>query len=370
MGGNAVINRRSVIFATQNFMNPSELFAYLDGVLRNRLRTSVMIWGPPGVGKSSIVQQVATKHYLAFVDVRLSQLSPTDLRGLPVADHQDAVSRWYAPDFLPRKGGGILFLDELNMATPALQGVAQQLILDRQIGNYLVPEGWFIWAAGNRKEDRAAVYDLTGPVTNRFIHLTINPDLPAFLEYAMAQRMHPNLIEFLRANGRLLHKFDPHNPAWCSPRSWMMADLLYKSGLDIGAAVGTEAAKALADFNHGRATLPKLDLIVAGKGDAEPFPAAVSAAKMTVAGLLTRSNNAQNAYHALRWMMRRAAPEAVNDYVEDLFRRVRLNGHEETFRRMIAQDHYVQEWLAGNIQEFGREAIITSLITRRARISG
>jgi hypothetical protein len=345
-------------------MNPAELIAYLDGVVRNRLRMSVMIWGPPGVGKSSVVEQIATKHYLGFVDVRLSQLSPSDLRGLPVADHHDAVSRHYAPEFLPRKGGGILFLDELNMATPALQGVAQQLILDRKIGNYLVPEGWYIWAAGNRKEDRAAVYELTGPVTNRFIHLEIRPDINAFLSWAVDRGIHPHLSEFLRERPHFLHKFDPHSPAWPSPRTWMMADQLHKCGLSIAAAVGEEAAVEFASFGIGGQALPKLDLIVMGTGDAERFPRDPSTCTATLVGLLSRSSSAANCYNILRWMARRSTPEWVNEYVEELMRRVRLGPQEESFRRLVAQDKYLQEWFEANLDRFSDDGIIQELIAR------
>ena len=120
-------------------MNPADLALFLNGLIQNHLKLSTMIWGPPGIGKSSIVAQTAQAHGLGFVDVRLSQLAPTDLRGLPVPEN--GVSRWYPPEFLPRDGAGILFLDELNMAPPAMQGVAQQLILDRRVGSYAVPEG-------------------------------------------------------------------------------------------------------------------------------------------------------------------------------------------------------------------------------------
>ena len=104
---------------------PSELTTYLQQLVTQKLPISTMIWGPPGIGKSSIVAQVAEHSQLAFIDVRLSQLAPTDLRGLPVAvppkpGEANGTSTWYPPEFLPRDGKGILFLDELNMAPPAL----------------------------------------------------------------------------------------------------------------------------------------------------------------------------------------------------------------------------------------------------------
>jgi len=136
-------------------MTPASLITYLNGLIEQRMTLSTMIWGPPGIGKSSIVAQTAAARGLAFSDVRLSQLAPTDLRGLPVAEN--GMARWYPPEFLPREGKGILFLDELNLAPPAIQGVAQQLVLDRHMGSYQVPEGWYIWAAGNRKWARAEI---------------------------------------------------------------------------------------------------------------------------------------------------------------------------------------------------------------------
>jgi hypothetical protein len=342
-------------------MNPGELSTYLDGVVRNRLRMSVMIWGPPGVGKSAIVEQVSTKNYLGFIDIRLSQLTPTDLRGMPIADHHDAMSRFYPPAFLPRKGGGILFLDELNMATPALQGVAQQLILDRKIGDYLVPEGWYIWAAGNRKEDRAAVYDLTGPVTNRFIHVDIRPDIDAFLTYAVGQGIHPHIATFLRERPQYLHRFETHSPAWPSPRTWMMADQLYKSGLGIHAAVGFEAYEEFMAFSKGGEQLPDLDAIIMGQGDGERFPGDQATCEAAVNGLLTRSSDAARCYNSVRWLMRRSSPEWVNEYVEELFRRVRLNGHEENFRHMVAQDRNMQDYLKANAKRFPQDGQIRTL---------
>jgi len=164
-------------------MTPLELKDYLTTLIQAELRLSVMIWGPPGIGKSSIVRQVAQAFDLPEpIDLRLSQLAPTDLRGLPVPE--GGLSRWAPPEFLPRAEvhgeRGILFLDEINLAPPAVQGIAQQLILDRRVGSYQVPPGWWIWAAGNRKEDGASVYTMPASLANRFVHLEVLPDYPSF----------------------------------------------------------------------------------------------------------------------------------------------------------------------------------------------
>ena len=206
-------------------LKPSELYGYLLGLTTRRLLISTMIWGPPGIGKSSIVAQVAQAAGLEFIDVRLSQLAPTDLRGLPVAvpakdDESMGTSTWYPPEFLPRKGQGILFLDELNMAPPAMQGVAQQLILDRQVGSYRVPEGWFIWAAGNRKEDRSSVFEMPAPLANRFLHLSVGPDFDSFKNYGLQCGLNEQVLAFLAFRPTLLHKLSFKEPSWPSPRSW------------------------------------------------------------------------------------------------------------------------------------------------------
>lgn len=217
-------------------LSPQELHGYLSALVRRDLTVSTMIWGPPGVGKSSIVSQVARELGLEFTDVRLSQLAPTDLRGLPVAEN--GVSRWFPPEFLPRSGRGVLFLDELNMAPPTMQGMAQQLILDRRVGSYALPDGWFVWAAGNRKEDRASVFDMPAPLANRFVHLEVRPDFAAWRAYAHAARIHPHVIAFLMYRSELLHALDPARPAWPSPRSWSVASDLHAADLDVAPAIG------------------------------------------------------------------------------------------------------------------------------------
>ncbi len=206
-------------------MHPADLTTFLDTLIDHQVKLSTMIWGPPGIGKSSIVAQVAARHGLACIDLRLSQLAPTDLRGLPVAE--SGRSRWYPPEFLPTEGAGVLFLDEINMAPPTMQGMAQQLILDRQVGSYRVPEGWFIWAVGNRDEDRAAVFEMPAPLANRFIHVEVAPDFEN-CSYALNRGLHEHIIAFLSFRPALLHKSEPLQSAWPSPRSWEMASTLHQ----------------------------------------------------------------------------------------------------------------------------------------------
>jgi hypothetical protein len=324
-------------------MNPNALKTYLDRLLQKNLFLSTMIWGPPGIGKSSIVAQLAKTNQLEFIDVRLSQLAPTDLRGLPVAI--DGISKWYPPEFLPRSGRGILFLDEINMAPPTMQGMAQQLILDRRVGSYTVPDGWFIWAAGNRKEDRASVFDMPAPLANRFLHLQVEPDFESFKAYALETRVHEQIIAFLSFRSTLLHKIDPQQPAWCSPRSWVIASELHKAGLDIAPAVGEAAMTEFRAYIKLYQALPNLVEILEGRGDKINFPTEPSARYATAIGLTVRANDAQQAYSAFTWLSRVATPEWVQLFAVDLFQVMRSKGQMGVLAQLVQKDSNLQKFL-------------------------
>ena len=325
-------------------MKPADLAVYLNGLIQHRLKISTMLWGPPGIGKSSIVAQTAAGHRLDFIDLRLSQLAPTDLRGLPVA--KNGASRWFPPEFLPRKGKGILFLDEINLAPPAMQGMAQQLILDRRVGSYVVPKGWYIWAAGNRKEDRASVFDMPAPLANRFLHLEVEPDLDSFKAYALANGFHEHIVAFLSFRPPLLHKLDPQQPAWPSPRSWEMASKLYAAGLDVTPAIGAGAAAEFGAYLSVYRQLPDLERILSGNGADVQFPEEPSARYAVTIGLTTRAAEARSAYHAFRWLAAKAAPEWVQLCAADLFRLMRLANQFDALAALIAEDEALQRYLA------------------------
>ncbi len=335
-------------------MKPSELAIFLDDLVRNDMKLSTMIWGPPGIGKSSIVEQTAKRHGIGFIDVRLSQLAPTDLRGLPVADPATRRSHWFPPEFLPRDGEGILFLDEINLAPPTMQGMAQQLILDRRVGSYSVPEGWFIFAAGNRKEDRAASFDMPAPLANRFIHLDIEPDLDSFKQYALDTGIDERIVAFVMFRPELLHKLVPQQAAWPSPRSWAMANLLLKNSMDISAAIGGGAAVEFNAFRDLYLQVPDLTKILAGDGAEQPFPSEPSVRYATVIGLTARAKTAKHAFNGFKWLVEHASAEWVQLCAVDLFRQMGLKGHMPALKKMIAADSGIQAWLAEYGDVFGR----------------
>ena len=154
-------------------MKPSRVQEVLGQLLKKKW--PVFLWGPPGVGKSSVVRQVVEEQKWELRDVRASLLDPTDLRGIPSVN--EGTAHWAPPSFLPNDpdSKGVLFFDELNAAPPLVQASLYQLTLDRRIGEYVLPKGWRILAAGNRAEDRSVVYRMPAALSVLY-HLDFEAD--------------------------------------------------------------------------------------------------------------------------------------------------------------------------------------------------
>ena len=194
-------------------------------------RWPVFVWGPPGVGKSSVVAAIAKKQKLDLLDVRASLLDPTDLRGIPAIEAGQAV--WTPPSFLPQdpSSKGILFFDELNAAPPLVQASLYQLTLDRRIGEYRLPDGWRILGAGNRAEDASVVFRMPAALSNRFVHIDFEVNIDDWAEWATINKTHPLVIGFIRLRREMLFDMNNHDRAFPTPRSWeMVSDTLKTFG--------------------------------------------------------------------------------------------------------------------------------------------
>ncbi|NEV63205.1 AAA family ATPase [Thiorhodococcus minor] len=266
-------------------MRPAQLLRVLDREFTSTAEghhTPVMLWGPPGVGKSQMVAQIATRHAAPVIDIRLSQMEPSDLRGIPFRAGEQV--EWAVPAMLPDSGRhgetGVLFLDEITSAPPAVSAAAYQLILDRRLGEYRVPDGWAIFAAGNRQGDRGVTYSMPAPLANRFSHFEVDTHLDDWVAWAYQNGIDERIIAFLRFRPELLFDFDPaHNPiAFPSPRSWEFAhrglrkfedqmDLLQGT---LQACVGPAAGIELTAFIQSLDQMPDLDAIVRGESASVP----------------------------------------------------------------------------------------------------
>ncbi|MDH5360882.1 MAG: MoxR family ATPase [Gammaproteobacteria bacterium] len=323
-------------------MRPAQLIPILEtefASAESGHHTPVMLWGPPGVGKSQMIAQVAAGHGVTVVDIRLSQMEPSDLRGIPF--RVDELVEWAVPSMLPnveRHGQfGILFLDEITSAPPSVSAAAYQLILDRRLGNYEVPEGWAIFAAGNRQGDRGVTYTMPAPLANRFSHYEVDVNLDDWVAWAYAHQINEKIIAFLRFRPDLLFDFDPaHNPvAFPSPRSWEFAhNALEKFGdkpqLLLGtlqACVGPAAGIELKAFIDNLDNMPDLDAIVSGAEVGAPkeidLQYAVAAALVGRAIRARGTDNAQLVYgHILNYASRFPQKEMGVMLVSDMHRAI------------------------------------------------
>lgn len=233
----------------------------------------VMTWGPPGVGKSDTNRAVSEALGIDFIDMRLSLYEPIDLRGLPTlaTASKEQVARWIPPEMLPRKGKGILMLDELPQAAPSMQAAASQLILDRRIGEYELPEGWLVTAGGNQKKDKSAVNEMPWHIRNRFIHLYAEVSVDEWIAWALKHDIDIRCIAFIKWRPTHLHNFDPQakGEAFASPRTWEFASDLLKTDLSpdveldvMNGTIGQNAASEFVSFLRVYERMPSIDVIL------------------------------------------------------------------------------------------------------------
>ena len=296
-------------------MRPAQLLRVLDREFLSTAEghhTPVMLWGPPGVGKSQMVAQIAARHGVPVIDIRLSQMEPSDLRGIPFRDQANNCVEWAVPAILPndaRHGSsGILFLDEINSAPPSVSAAAYQLILDRRLGEYRVPRHWAIFAAGNRQGDRGVTYTMPAPLANRFSHFEVETHLDDWVSWAYRNGIDDRVIAFLRFRPELLFDFDPaHNPvAFPSPRSWEFAHRGLRKFEDqpellqgtLQACVGPAAGIELTAFVNSLDQMPSLDDIVDGKE--VPVPKEIDLQYAVAAALVGRAIRARQDADAQR----------------------------------------------------------------------
>lgn len=251
-------------------MKPSEVILALTALLPTR--RPVYLWGPPGVGKSSVIRQAAKQLGLLVLDLRAVLLDPVDLRGLPRVDNDTA--RWCPPAFLPREGKGVVFLDELAQAPPLTQAGCLQLTLDGQLGEYVLPEEWSIVAASNRQEDRAGAHRLITSLLNRFVHLDLEVSVEDWQSWATQEGIASEVRAFLRYRPGLLFAFDPtsNQRSFPTPRSWHFvsqvlphtpSELLYPV---VSGCVGEGPAAEFVAFARICKQLPDLDQVLSQPG--------------------------------------------------------------------------------------------------------
>jgi len=201
----------------------------------------IFMWGPPGIGKSDIIKQLGEELNAHVIDVRLSLWEPTDIKGIPYFDSNTNKMVWAPPGELPDEDLSkqhkqiILFMDEMNSAAPSVQAAAYQLILNRRVGTYKLPDNVVMVAAGNRETDKGVTYRMPAPLANRFVHLELTVDWDDYFEWATENKIHKDVVGFLTFSKKDLYDFDPKSSsrAFATPRSWsFVSELLVDDDCD------------------------------------------------------------------------------------------------------------------------------------------
>jgi hypothetical protein len=200
-----------------------------------KAKRPIFLWGPPGIGKSEVVADIAAELGGAVIDLRMAQMEPTDIRGIPYYNKDISKMDWAEPVELPDAEFAsqypvvVLFLDEMNSAPPSVQAAGYQLILNRRVGKYVLPDNVVIVAAGNRDSDKGVTYRMPMPLANRFVHLEMRPDFTAWQTWAVNKGIHKDVVGYLSFAKQDIYDFDSKSSsrAFATPRSWtFVSDLL------------------------------------------------------------------------------------------------------------------------------------------------
>lgn len=246
---------------------------------------SVMLWGPPGIGKSQAIRQMAkeieinTGKKVSVTDVRLLLFNPIDLRGIPTSNEDKTLAVWLKPKIFQMDESkdvvNILFLDEISAAPQSVQAAAYQITLDRTVGEHSLPDNCIVIAAGNRTTDKSVAYKMPKALANRMLHVEITDGFEPWLEWAVRSGINEKVIGFLSFKPAELMRFDPSSEslAFATPRSWEMVSNILNNVSDdlsevyslVAGVIGVGAAIELKHWCEVYSQLPDMEDIFDGK---------------------------------------------------------------------------------------------------------
>jgi len=286
-----------------------------------------LIWGAPGIGKSWTVNEVGKKlakmYNMEFIntktpnrypdmfcvtDIRLAQRDPSDVLGLPdtfaivqidkqrveipvkvlqqyLANGEKCeivtfTTKWNPPNWLPREGRGIIFLDELLQAPQLTRSAAAEMIYDGRLGEWVKPDGYLIVGATNRLTE-APIFEISPFLANRFMHVELRcPSVEEFVEWGMANGIDSRILAFLMTHQSAIYKFDPkaRQHAFPTPRTWHYTSDMIKGETDLdlieiyaSSCVGPYIAGEFKAFLRLREKLPPIDTYI-DKPNTAPIP--------------------------------------------------------------------------------------------------
>ena len=241
----------------------------------------LFLWGPPGIGKSELVAGITEELGGYMIDLRLGQMEPTDIRGIPYYNKDTGKMDWAPPVEMPDEDLAsqypivVLFMDEMNSAPASVQSAAYQLILNRRIGKYVLPDNVVMIAAGNRESDKGVTFRMPTPLANRFVHQEMRVDFPSWQEWAVKNNQHKDVVGYLSFAKQDLYDFDAKSSsrAFATPRSWsFVSELLDDDSTDddtatnlIAGTVGEGLAVKFMAHRKVAGRMPKPADILSGK---------------------------------------------------------------------------------------------------------
>ncbi len=251
---------------------------------------SVMLWGPPGVGKSQGIRQVAkvisekTDKKVEITDVRLLLFNPVDLRGIPTANEDKTLAVWLKPKIFQMDESpdvvNILFLDEISAAPQSVQAAAYQITLDRTVGEHKLPENCIVVAAGNRVTDRSVAYTMPKALANRLCHIEIVGNHQSWHQWAIGKGINSIVLGFLSYNPSMLMNFDSSsgNLAFPTPRSWEMVSNILNNVSDnlkdvlplVAGCIGDDTAYELLSWCEIYSEIPDVEDVFNGSATSVP----------------------------------------------------------------------------------------------------
>lgn len=343
------------------------------------LTASWMLHGRPGIGKTEVVQTLATRLGARLFDLRLTTIEPQDLRGLPYYDHDAQKTIWYRPEDLPDDPTRptVLFLDELTAAAPSLQPTVYGLLQERRVGRHLLPDACMVIAAGNGPEDGAVAYDMGTALSDRLIHLNVTAEAGDWLSrYAQPNALHPAVMAFIRTRPDLLETTEAAlrrgEVIACTPRSWARVSALLHAIADralrrvmiagcLGEAVAAEFVLIADDI---AATVQVDDMLAASPRDrAALYPASMHGLTALIYALVSRADaevlpDVIDIMAATRTLgVGRGAPftrlplaELTTHGFEMLLRRALDRGWEQAFLASDSYAAYAQERRAQGLE--------------------
>lgn len=246
-----------------------------------KVKRPIFLWGPPGIGKSDVVAEIGNELGGAVIDLRMAQMEPTDIRGIPFFNKDNGKMDWAPPVDLPDEEFAaqypivILFLDEMNSAPPSVQAAGYQLILNRRVGKYRLPDNVVIVAAGNRDSDKGVTYRMPMPLANRFLHLEMRPDFTSWQTWAVNKGIHKDVVGYLSFAKQDMYDFNAKSSsrAFATPRTWcFVSDLLQDETISndtlfnlVSGAVGEGLAVKFAAHRKVSGKMPEPADILSGK---------------------------------------------------------------------------------------------------------